>query len=412
MSCRDKSLYVPKGVGCGDCEITKDGVLEALGYSASESTQTLPDGQGELDRLIIGKPLDRYPTSLTITTPPDKTDYEAGEFFDPTGIVVTVGYSDGTTAEAEHYDITVDRPLIQFGDNTYTVEYSELGITLTASSTVTVLTTDTVLRTLNGVNTLIINESNYNITEHTEAYGPITKNYGSIYDIDADNQAKVAGGQVVIMPWRNDDLTYAFCDLPCEIMIFQVFFLGQHNLISADLSNVTFTGTNIREMFSNCGSLTSFAFEDGFGSKIQKAYVAFGNCTSLISFSMDTPNLEDASSMFSGCTGIRSIDIDLTNANEVSEFAFKNCTSLEYLSIGAFGTVFTTTYDLGYNLWLNTLSSLPISEMYSIFEGLADVTPTNPNPQIRVSQAQNDAYTAEYTDFSIVTDKGWSITIT
>ena len=49
--------------------------------------------------------------SIEITTPPTKTEYMAGEDFDPTGMVVTVHYTDGTTA-----DLSRDKYVIFYGD--------------------------------------------------------------------------------------------------------------------------------------------------------------------------------------------------------------------------------------------------------------------------------------------------------
>ena len=49
--------------------------------------------------------------SIEITTPPTKTEYMAGEDFDPTGMVVTAHYTDGTTA-----DLSRDKYVIFYGD--------------------------------------------------------------------------------------------------------------------------------------------------------------------------------------------------------------------------------------------------------------------------------------------------------
>ena len=49
--------------------------------------------------------------SIEITTPPAKTEYMAGEDFDPTGMVVTAHYTDGTTA-----DLSRDKYVIFYGD--------------------------------------------------------------------------------------------------------------------------------------------------------------------------------------------------------------------------------------------------------------------------------------------------------
>lgn len=42
-------------------------------------------------------------TKIEITTPPSKTEYQVGETFDKTGMVVTATYSDESTEAVEDY---------------------------------------------------------------------------------------------------------------------------------------------------------------------------------------------------------------------------------------------------------------------------------------------------------------------
>jgi hypothetical protein len=43
--------------------------------------------------------------AISVTTPPDKTTYEPGEYFDPTGMVVEATYEDGTVVQITGYTI-------------------------------------------------------------------------------------------------------------------------------------------------------------------------------------------------------------------------------------------------------------------------------------------------------------------
>ena len=76
----------------------------------------------ELEVLQVVKTVE----SIEITTPPAKTEYMAGEDFDPTGMVVTAHYTDGTTA-----DLSRDKYVIFYGDKltqgqTYvTIQYND-----------------------------------------------------------------------------------------------------------------------------------------------------------------------------------------------------------------------------------------------------------------------------------------------
>ncbi len=61
--------------------------------------------------------------ALKIVTPPDRTDYMAGESFDRAGLTVAVVFSDGTEAQITAYSV---HPLVlQEGDDTVFVSYKE-----------------------------------------------------------------------------------------------------------------------------------------------------------------------------------------------------------------------------------------------------------------------------------------------
>ena len=78
-------------------------------------------------------------SSIEITTPPTKTEYVAGEKFDPTGMVVTAKYDDETektlTAEDWTYDLTGE---LKTSDRNVTVSYTENEVTKTVRQRITV----------------------------------------------------------------------------------------------------------------------------------------------------------------------------------------------------------------------------------------------------------------------------------
>ena len=67
-------------------------------------------------------------TGLTITTPPTKTDYLAGESFDPAGMVVSASYSDGTSVSYIDYSYAPTGALA-LSDTAVTVSYQGLSAT-------------------------------------------------------------------------------------------------------------------------------------------------------------------------------------------------------------------------------------------------------------------------------------------
>ena len=107
--------------------LTKDKVtVNGKEASVFENPSTQSGGDmrvfHELDVLEVVKTVE----SIEITTPPAKTEYMVGEDFDPTGMVVTAHYTDGTTA-----DLSRDKYVIFYGDKlalgraSVTIQYND-----------------------------------------------------------------------------------------------------------------------------------------------------------------------------------------------------------------------------------------------------------------------------------------------
>lgn len=75
--------------------------------------------------------------SISIETPPAKTEYQAGEVFDPTGMVVLAAYSDGASAAVTGYTVPTEA-FATPGPQQVAVTYTENGVTASASVAVTV----------------------------------------------------------------------------------------------------------------------------------------------------------------------------------------------------------------------------------------------------------------------------------
>ena len=74
---------------------------------------------------------------IEITTPPDRVNFEAGEIFDPSGMVVTATYDNGDTVIIENYNFSPNRPLTE-EDTEITITYTELGVTCSDTVDITV----------------------------------------------------------------------------------------------------------------------------------------------------------------------------------------------------------------------------------------------------------------------------------
>ena len=83
-----------------------------------------------------------YPVSIAIKTSPDKTEYTVGESFDPTGLVCTVTYQNGDTADIVNtskfvYEPGMDAELTE-NVNKITVYYTENGVKCYTEQDITV----------------------------------------------------------------------------------------------------------------------------------------------------------------------------------------------------------------------------------------------------------------------------------
>ncbi len=122
-----------------------DGTWEIMEDLGTELQVALPF-------LICGTTASQILESIAVTTPPDKTEYAEGESFDPTGMVVTATYGDGSTAEITDYtDYTYEPTGALTPDDTeITITYTENGVTKTVTVSITVRAAYTVTFDPNG----------------------------------------------------------------------------------------------------------------------------------------------------------------------------------------------------------------------------------------------------------------------
>ena len=111
-------------------------------------------------------------TEIAITTAPNKVSYNEGENFDPTGMVVTATYSDGSTAAVTGYTVT-DGSSLTSGKRSVTISYKDNGITKTTTQAITVTNIPTE-KELSGIAiTTAPNKVNYNEGENFDKTGMV-----------------------------------------------------------------------------------------------------------------------------------------------------------------------------------------------------------------------------------------------
>jgi len=77
--------------------------------------------------------------SISVKTAPTKTNYVAGQNFDSTGMVITVTYNDGTTADKNSGWTVTNGTNLTAGTTTVTISYTEGGDAVTCTQDITVV---------------------------------------------------------------------------------------------------------------------------------------------------------------------------------------------------------------------------------------------------------------------------------
>ena len=122
-------VYFKKISGCNYDELTKENVT-VNGIKADAFETTWSGYPYNKDYRVIhglGQPeVVKTVESIEITKKPDNTEYKGGDKFDPTGMVVTAHYTDGTTAvlSRDQYVIFYGDKLTQ-GQTDVTIQYND-----------------------------------------------------------------------------------------------------------------------------------------------------------------------------------------------------------------------------------------------------------------------------------------------
>ena len=121
-------VYFKKIPGCDYTGLTGDSVT-VNGVTAHAFETTWSGSHNEDYRVVhgLGKPeIVKKVKSIEITKEPDKTEYMAGEDFDPTGMVVTAVYDDNSKAVLPETGYTIFRGTgLTKGQETVTIQYND-----------------------------------------------------------------------------------------------------------------------------------------------------------------------------------------------------------------------------------------------------------------------------------------------
>ena len=121
-------------------------------------------------------------------------------------------------------------------------------------------------------------------------------------------------------------------------------FFGCQNLATLDISGFdTSNVTNMNYMFYSCGSLTSLDVSGFDTSKVTDMARMFSHCSKLVSLDLsgfDTSNVTDMIEMFDNCYNLASLDLSGFDTSKVTDmrYMFDSCRCLQSLDVSNFNT--------------------------------------------------------------------------
>ena len=117
----------------GSSVTVANGVVTPVAVGQATVTATAKDGSGKSASCVVTvSESSKVLESIAVTKNPDKTAYESGEIFDPTGMVVTANYEGGSSEPITDYTYSTDK--LVAGATSMTISYG--GKTTTVAITV------------------------------------------------------------------------------------------------------------------------------------------------------------------------------------------------------------------------------------------------------------------------------------
>ena len=113
----------------GVATVSSSGLVTAVSAGSATITATANDGSGQYDTAaitVVAKAL----SSIAVTGTPNKTSYNSGESFDPTGITITATYNNSDTANVPIGDASYFPDPLSYGDTQITVSWGGKSTTI------------------------------------------------------------------------------------------------------------------------------------------------------------------------------------------------------------------------------------------------------------------------------------------
>ena len=347
---------------------------------------TATDKAGNVSTTSDSVAYTNYLTSIAVTTPPDDTSYYTDEEFDPTGMVVTAYYEDGSSRVLSEDEYTIlNGTNLTESQTTITVSYTEKNITKTATTPITVIQ-----KVLQAVYTAADNTLTFVYTEPLTA-GTDTYNGQTVTAVYTGFETADYGSGTAV-PWyayRNSVKSVVFEDEVSPIST-AYWFYGMSACTSMDLKNLkTDSVTDMDFMFYGCSALTSLDVTGFNTAKVRHFDYMFRDCSNLTSLDVSNFNTDSAvymNYMFYNCSKLTTLDVSKFNTASCTNLRsmFNGCSGLTSLDVSGFATSTVLYFD---NMFLNCskLTTLDVSKwvtssattMSGMFNGCSGLTSLN-----------------------------------
>ncbi|MBQ7895884.1 MAG: BspA family leucine-rich repeat surface protein, partial [Oscillospiraceae bacterium] len=383
--CNGKALRSGNVIMTGRASELAAGKISTLGFKLSGN----PNTSGTFKDIITFtlSLADNPLSSVAVTRQPNKTEYTAGENFDPTGMVVTAYYADGSSREITGYSIAGGSNLSP-NSTSVTVSYTENGVTKTANVAVTVKSVIPKMGNfaswykssygLENIQTVSFMDSYTPTGAEDESWDGSFSQDGGVMCYRSGNHVIVSGnGSGYIKTGNYSSSMFAnFKALTTingmtlldtsDAVSMNSMFLYCSNLTSVDLSSFdtskvtdmtymfylcnklgeikglgnlnTSNVTNMLGMFSFCYPLETLdigGFDTGKVTNMMYLFVGNRNLKSLPIANWNTASLQNMQEMFTGCEQLTGLDISRWNTSKVTNMmgAFSGCKSLTSMSL-------------------------------------------------------------------------------
>jgi hypothetical protein len=226
---------------------------------------------GELSFEINVTVSQKVMTSLEVTTAPDKVEYNSGETFDPTGMVITALFDNETSEVVTEYTVDTETPLV--AGATY-VEVSYEGLTVQVPITVSSATLESIEVTQmpQKVEYVVGQDADYTNLVVTANYSDLSTNeiaFESLVITGFDSSVPEVG-QVITVTFGEESTTFLIDIVEKEITSILIQTLPKTNYVIDELAD--WTGLNVLAVF-NDDSTEPIDIEDlvitGFDSSVE-----------------------------------------------------------------------------------------------------------------------------------------------